>query len=425
MPTSSSSATAAAAAKRRWRLAAAAAATATLGACVAVPPQVAERPANEAQSLDDAVASLTTKLLARAQVDRGEKRVLVVDPMIDRASGNQTAVTRAMEPRVVRTVSQHYPRIEAAPFTLASLDRQPIVLVGCTTPVAAPGTAMPPTGGQAYAYRIWASLADLRTGKFISREEVAWVRPEDVDMSPTLFFRDSPVWTLSGGMGAHLQACAGDLGDTVSPAYLNSIRAGAAVNDGITAYESGRYPEALALYTQASQLPGGDQPRVWNGIYLANFQMNRQQEAEDAFGRMVDLALTNGFLSVKFVFLPYSVDFWPDRTVSGQYPVWLRQIAQRSGSRNTCLLLIGHTSPTGTPAANEALSERRAQFVRRQLVQRAPVLRTRTQAEGRGAREPIVGTGKDNWTDLLDRRVEFQPHPCGGLDGDRPLPGRT
>lgn len=421
MPTSSSSATAAVAARPRWLLAAAA--TVLLGAC-AMPPQSAERPASEAQSLDDAVASLTTQLLARAQIDPGEKRVLVVDPMIDRSSGNQTAVTRAMEPRVVRTVGQHYPRIEAVPFTLASLDRQPIVLVGCTTPVAAPGTAMPPTGGQAYAYRVWASLADLRTGRFISREEVAWVRPEDVDMSPTPFFRDSPVWTLSGGMGAHLQACAGDLGDTVSPSYLNSIRAGAAVNDAITAYESGRYPEALALYTQASQLPGGDQARVWNGIYLSNFAMDRQQDAEEAFGRMVDLALTNGFLSVKFVFRPFSVEFWSDKAVSGQYPVWLRQIAQRSSIRNTCLLLIGHTSPTGTPAANDALSERRAQYVRGQLVQRAPVLRDRTEAQGRGAREPIVGTGKDNWTDLLDRRVEFEPHPCGVLESD-PAPGHT
>jgi outer membrane protein OmpA-like peptidoglycan-associated protein len=422
MPTSSSSAAAAAAARRRWRLAAAAA-TALLGACSALPPQPAERPA-EAQLLDDAVASLTTTLLARAQIDPAEKRVLVVDPMIDRASGNQTAVTRAMEPRVVRTVSQQYPRIEAMPFTLASLDRQPVVLVGCTTPVAAPGTAMPPTGGQAYAYRLWASLADLRTGKFVSREAVAWVRPEDVDMSPTLFFRDSPVWTLSGGMGAHLQACAGDLGDTVSPAYLNSIRASAAMNDAITAYENGRYPDALALYTQASQLPGGDQARVWNGIYLSNVAMSRPREAEDAFGRMVDLALTNGFLSVKFVFRPYSVEFWSDKAVSGQYPVWLRQIAQRSSARSTCLLLIGHTSPTGPPAANDALSERRAEYVRNRLVQRAPSLRTRTEAQGRGARDLIVGTGKDDWTDLLDRRVEFEPHPCGGLESD-PLPGRT
>jgi len=421
MLTNSSSAAAATPSRPRWLLAAAVATAAALGACASTPPQTAGRPASEAQSLDDAVASLTTKLLARARVDGAEKRVLVVDPVIDRATGNQATVTRAMEPRMLRVVSQGYPHIEPAAFNLAALDRQPIVLVGCTTSVDAPGTAMPSTGGRARAYRIWASLADLRTGKFISNEEVAWVRPEDMDMTPTPFFQDSPAWTVSGGMSAHLQACAGDMGDTVSAAYLNGIKAAAAVNDAITAYEGGRYPEALALYTQASLLPGGDQMRVWSGMYLSDLALGRSQEAEQAFGRMVDAGLTQGKLGVKFVFRPGSVQFWSDKAVSGQYPAWLRQIAQRSIARDACLLVLGHTSPTGTPAVNDALSEQRAQFVRGQLVQRAPVLRVRTEAEGRGSRDPIVGTGEDNATDVLDRRVDFEPRACGPLENGRAL----
>lgn len=88
-------------------------------------PQSAERPASEAQSLDDAVASLTAKLLARAQIDPAEKRVLVVDPVIDRATGNQAAVTRAIEPRVVRVVGHHYPRIETTAFTFSGALTQP------------------------------------------------------------------------------------------------------------------------------------------------------------------------------------------------------------------------------------------------------------------------------------------------------------
>lgn len=80
MLTNSSSAAAATPSRPRWLLAAAVATAAALGACAATPSQTAGRPANEAQSLDDAVASLTTKLLARARVDGAEKRVLVVDP---------------------------------------------------------------------------------------------------------------------------------------------------------------------------------------------------------------------------------------------------------------------------------------------------------------------------------------------------------
>ena len=42
----------------------------------------------------------------------------------------------------------------------------------------------------------------------------------------------------------------------------------------------------------------------------------------------------------------------------------------------------------------------------------APVLRTRTEVRGRGSREPLIGTGRDDATDVLDRRVEFEPRAC-------------
>ena len=164
--------------------------------------------------------------------------------------------------------------------------------------------------------------------------------------------------------------------------------------------------------------------RVWNGAYLTNVALGRTREAEEAFGKMVDAGLAQGKLAVKFVFRPASVQFWPDPAVSGQYPIWLREIAQRSAARKVCLLVVGHSSPTGTPAANEILSERRAQFVRGKIVQRAPVLQARTEVRGRGARDPLVGTGKDNASDVLDRRVEFEPQACSTLRAER-MPGRV
>jgi hypothetical protein len=42
-------------------------------------------------------------------------------------------------------------------------------------------------------------------------------------------------------------------------------------------------------------------------------------------------------------------------------------------------------------------------------------LRERTQAAGVGAREPLIGTGVDNVSDALDRRVELTPLSCGEL----------
>ncbi len=429
MPISSSCVTTAVPSKP-GRLLAVVTATALLGACstIAPNPQVAERPASqrpstEAQPFDAAMADLTTALFARAQLDPSEQRVLVVDPPVDLNTVRHAAVTRDVERRIVSVVGQRVPYMQASPMADASLERQPVVLLSCMTPVAASGAMPSYTDEPAKVYRIWASLSDTRTGKIISSETV-WVRAEDVDATPTKFFQDSPVWVMDHSMRAYLKVCGGKPGDAMDPAYLNGMSTSIVVNQAIAAYEGGRYPEALAYYIQASLLPGGDQMRVWNGAYLTNVALGRPQAAEEAFGRMVDAGLAQGKLAVKFVFRPGSVQFWSDRAVSGQYPGWLRQIAQHSAARNACLLVLGHTSPTGTRAANEVLSERRAKFVRGQIVERAPVLRVRTEARGRGSSEPLVGTGTDNASDVLDRRVEFEPRACNTLRVDR-MPGRV
>lgn len=420
MPTNGSCVAAAAPGKLRWLSGLAMATAALLGACATAPNMnmaerlPAERPSMEAQSLDAALASLTAALVTRAQLDPNEQRILVVDPPVDLATARNTAVTRAVERQVVDIMSQRFPHMRASPMTEAALERQPVVLLSCMTAVSGPGAMPPYTGGSPRTYRIWASLSDTRTNKIVS-QETAWVRAEDVNATPTPFFQDSPAWVMDGSMRSYLKVCGGKPGDTMDAGYLNGMVASAATNSGIRAYEAGRYQEALDSYTRASQLPGGDQMRVRNGVYLSNLALGRSEAAEEAFGQIVDAGLAQGKLAVKFVFRPNSARFWPDRAVSGQYPVWLRQIAQRSATREHCLRLTGHTSPTGTPAANDILSERRAQFVRGQLVQRAPTLQARTEAQGRGARELVIGNGGDNATDLLDRRVELEPRPCNTL----------
>jgi len=424
MPTSNSSATAAAPSRPGRLLAVLMAAGAILGACTTLPDaQVADasagnRPSTEAQPFDTAMTELTTALFTRAKLDPSEQRVLVVDPPVDLNTVRHTAVTHDVERRIVNVVGQRFPHMRANPMAEASLERQPVMLLSCMTPVAEAGSMRTYIDGPPKVYRIWASLSDTRSGKVISSETV-WVRAEDMDVTPTKFFQDSPVWVMDHSMRAYLKVCGGKPGDSMDPAYLNGRSASIVVNQAIAAYEDGRYPEALSYYTLASLLPGGDQMRVWNGAYLSNVALGRQKAAEEAFGRMVDAGLAQGKLAVKFVFRPGSVQFWPDRAVSGQYPAWLRQIAEHSATRKACLLVLGHTSPTGTRLANEVLSERRAQFVRGQIVERAPLLRVRTEARGRGASEPLVGTGTDNASDVLDRRVEFEPRACNTLRADR------
>jgi outer membrane protein OmpA-like peptidoglycan-associated protein len=76
---------------------------------------------------------------------------------------------------------------------------------------------------------------------------------------------------------------------------------------------------------------------------------------------------------------------------------------------NSCLELTGHTSPTGSPAVNERLSFLRADYVKGRLVRDNPQLRDRLVTNGVGSSETMVGTGKDDASDALDRRVEMKP----------------
>lgn len=374
----------------------------------AVPP-----PTTAAMPLDEAMTVMTAAMLARAELDPpppGRRHVLVVDPLMDRATGMASAATRRMEDRAA-TVLRNHPDYELRPFESATLEAKPLVLLGAITPVAAPGIVPGLVGGTPGAYRIWAVIADLRTNTVVAHE-TAWVRPETVDPTPTDFHADSPGWLPDPSALAYIRVCAMNPGDAVDPAYLRALPASVAVAEGARAYEGGRYREALAAFGAAAAVPGGDQMRVRNGLYLAHMALGQRREAEAAFGSLVDYGLANRSLSLKMVFQPGSTAFWRDPTVSRDYPMWLRQVAERTARGPSCLRLVGHSSPTGPATVNERLSRARAEVVRTRLVVRQPVLGGRTDADGRGAREPVVGTGRDDMSDVLDRRVEFLVRAC-------------
>ena len=134
--------------------------------------------------------------------------------------------------------------------------------------------------------------------------------------------------------------------------------------------------------------------RVLNGIYLTNVKLGRTAEAEQAFGRVVALGIAYNELGVKFLFNPGGTDFWSDPRVSGAYGMWLRQIAKEGTGAKVCMDIVGHTSETGSEAVNDALSLRRAAYIRQRLTAEAPS-HTAT-AEGMGFRQNIVGSGSDD-----------------------------
>jgi outer membrane protein OmpA-like peptidoglycan-associated protein len=355
----------------------------------------------------DGLAAQTQKLPAfLAKVEsKLAKRGVVLDPMLDATTGQQTAATVRLESRVSERLTTKFNQFEILPFQSANLSRAQYLLTGTMTRVENGGAA------RKRALRINLALTDLKSGTVVAQAS-ALARDEGLDHTPLAYYRDSPVLVKDQVIEGYARTSATPPGQRGDAFYLDRIAAATLINEATTLYNQERYVEALGQYRSALATPTGEQLRILNGIYLTNAKLGRNAEAEQAFGRVVALGIAYNQLGVKFLFNPGSTEFWSDPKVSGPYTMWLRQIAKESTTARACMDIVGHTSKTGSEQANDALSLQRSNFIRQRLTAEAPVLGARTKTSGMGFRQNIVGSGTDNAVDALDRRVEFKIIPC-------------
>jgi outer membrane protein OmpA-like peptidoglycan-associated protein len=382
-----------------------------LGGATLAAPALAQDGAVEAQELtptsfDDAVLRAARELFDNVVLPDGSgyRYDLVIDPLIDGKTGARTVSTERMGDRIAALVRQKYPRFEVQPFSTVALDRKPLLLIGTLTPTNAAGE----DDGPKDAYSVWLKIADLSNNTILSMGHTLST-PRSVNMTPTQSFAESPAWTDDPAIQGYIRSCQKTKpGEKLDQAYVDQLRSAALIQDAVLAYDAGRYEDSLKLYKAAANTAGGDQLRVHNGAYLANWKLGRTRDAAAAFREVVDYSLRQDRLAVKFLFEVGSTDFFARSGTADAYPMWLEQIAGEASRDKICLQLVGHTSPTGTEAFNTELSLRRAERIRDLLVADAPDLGGKIAAKGVGWAEPIVGTGADNASDALDRRVEFK-----------------
>jgi len=382
-----------------------AAAQTTPPATPASPPApAAAAPPPTPVPFDEALLKAANDLLSKANLDI-DKAILTIDPLIDGVTGAQSVATRSMGRRIVDLVKSNYPKFQVEKFSTATIAKSPIVLIGTFTLINNAGQA----GGPRDAFRICLALADLKSRKIVSKG-VARAKPEGVDTTPTSYFADSPMIAKDPATEAYIKSCQGTrAGDPIEQVYTDRILAAAFINDATDAYDARNYREALELYQSAVRTPGGDQLRSRNGIYLTNWKLNRRQAAAEAFASALDYGLATDRLAVKFLFRPGSTQL-TDRA-GAPYSMWIQQIAQRGAKAGACMELVGHTSPTGPEPLNRRLSVLRAEAVKDRIESVVPALSKRMIANGVGSSENLIGSGKDDPSDMLDRRVEFKLIP--------------
>ncbi|HEY8879359.1 MAG TPA: OmpA family protein [Roseateles sp.] len=385
---------------------------ALLSGCLETAPKQPTVSTNEL-SFSEAVVVATDGLVAQTQKmpaflamveSKIVKKSVVVDPMIDATSGQQTQTTQLLERRIAeRLAARKEGSFDLLPFKAENLSKVQYLLTGTLTRLlGVPGKL---------SLQINLALVEIKTGHVVAQAS-ALARDDGLNHAPLPIYQDSPVLVKDKVVDGYISTALTAPGGNANALYMDRVAVASVINEAGTLYNAERYPESLAKYQEARSQSGGEQLRTLNGIYLNNVRLGRMAEAEAAFGQIVAYGLRSNKLDVKFLFNPGSTEFWADPKVSGAYPMWLRQIAKESSGARVCMTIVGHTSHTGSEQTNDALSLQRASFIQQKLAAEASTLSQRVKARGMGWRENLVGSGSDNAVDALDRRVEFRVEPC-------------
>ena len=412
---------------RRWSLTAALAATAALTiGCAAPPPspppeprasprrrprrrrQHPRRRRSRSRSVTRWRAPASGCCRKRRRSLGSGARDLVIDPPVDASTGQPTQGAVQMAAQLAGLITRRVPAWNVQPLTRAGLASRPLLLIGTLTAI----NSRDAKDENADVFRICVALADLATGKLVAKR-VDRATLATVDAEPTSLVRDSPTWALDPTTQAYIESCqGGSAGDALVPAYLRRLPAAAMVNEAALAFADNKPAEAYRLYREARGVAERDDLRVLNGLYATGWKSGRKKEAAETFGRIVAIGLETRRLPIKMFFVPGTTTLLPAPDLQAQYAVWLQEIANQVGARETCLRVIGHTSRTGDRAANVVLSQKRAAVIKSALERVDKALAPRLSAVGVGSREIIIGLGTDDLRDALDRRVEFRTVDC-------------
>lgn len=356
-------------------------------------------PAASELTLQSAVEQMTKDMASQLRSTSGN-RITVIDPIIDRTTGQQTLASARVEQELGPALSAAIKGVRLVQFDEDGASTSQWIVSGTLTATA-----------EEDRYTAIVAITDRSSGLVVA-QSVARFTESSLDGSPTRFYNDSPSIGRDRSVDGLVKTSETPAGQPADALYVEQVPTSALLAKALEDYNHERWDRALAAYTAAAGRTDGQQLRTFNGLYLTNMRLGKSRDAEAAFGRIAALGLATNNLAVKLLFKPGSTDFFQGTELTAAYPMWVRQIARSAQSSGNCLNVVGHTSRSGSEAINEKLSLSRAEAVRGMLEREAKSLAGQLNASGVGYRQNIIGSGADNASDAVDRRVEFKVVAC-------------
>lgn len=253
--------------------------------------------------------------------------------------------------------------------------------------------------------KLKAVIADIVTGKQLAASE-SYLQAARFQSDPTRFFKESPMYLTDKRHRDRLEAMNGKAGSLKEKLTIQADFA-----DAVAAYDEGQFTEAEKGFKEVLKSTPDHQGAL-SGVYQSLWQQGKKESAESAFGNFLSAGFDAGNISIKILFKVNGTEFVDVGDLSAQYKLWTKSMGLTMLAKSKCLDVTGHASKSGSSEYNERLSLQRAAKVVATIQHASPSTAGKLKAYGKGFQETIVGSGSNDVTDAIDRRVEFNVKAC-------------
>lgn len=346
------------------------------------------------------IGNMLNKVVINSLTQQKQLKKIVVDPFVDVESGYPVKANARIVSLVSAEITKRFQitgemepkNLEVAEYVLngmVSIDNK--------------------SDNNEGRYKIRATVFEKSTGKILAAASVFVSR---FDTTPLDIYKDSPVFLKGKSYEQFVSSVRQQPEGVVSKGYQDRLQVKAMLVKGDKLYEQKEFKQSLSYYNQVAERSDGQSMETYNGQFTNLAKQGQFDEAEVIYAKLAQASISETQeISNKITFNPNAKA--PMEGKLKLYNIYVRQIAKLVSSVRSCRVkIVGHCSKTGSESYNDKLSLQRAQWFQKQMIAYAPEIKDRLEPVGRGFRDNIVGTGADNITDEIDRRVAFEFNKC-------------
>jgi outer membrane protein OmpA-like peptidoglycan-associated protein len=342
------------------------------------------------------IRNMLNKVVINPLTKQKQLKKIVIDPFIEVESGYPVKANIIIKDLISKKIGMQF--AITGEMDPENLEVSEYVLNGMVT-------LENKMGEQEKAYKVFSTVFEKDSGKVLAS---ASVYINSFDTTPMDIYKDSPVFLKGKNYQDHVASVRKNPDDMINQGYNDRLRSKAMLVKGDMLYEKHEFNKSLAYYNQVAGGQKEQELEVLNGQFTNLVKQEHLEEAELVYAKLLKTSITEtNEIANKIIFAPNSVV--PLESNISLYKIYIRQIANLVAAAPACRVqIIGHSSRSGSESYNDKLSQQRAEWIQNQMAVYAPKSRSKSETIGRGFRENIIGSGKDDITDAIDRRVEFK-----------------